>query len=333
MIRLIKLCVVLVVIWSIWWWGAGFGLRQSLSAWFAAQESRGWQAEVSSMETGGFPLRHITTLTSPALADPATGTAWAADWLRLESPAAWPGRQNLFFAATPQRLSYFDQTVVIRAETLVARMHLHPGLALALDRMQATGGAWQVDGNAGPVMSAASLVLAMVQQEKPDTYQFEVEAEGFAPGARLRRLIGSAQSLPDYFKTLKLDMKVTFDQVWDRAALEQRRPQPVRIDLRLAELHWGNLRLLAAGKLEVDDQGIPKGAITIKVENWRDMLDMARASGAVPEQLYKTAERGLKMLASFGGNPKALDVQFNFADGFVALGPFPIGPAPRLIIR
>ena len=162
MIRLVKLSVVLVILWSLWWWGAGFALRQSLTAWFAAQESRGWQAEFSGVQTVGYPLRHITTLSNPALADPATGTAWAADWLRLESPAAWPGRQNLFFTPTPQRLSYFDQTVVINADDLVARLHLHPGISLALDRMQVTGAAWEIDGNDGPVMSARTLVAAMV---------------------------------------------------------------------------------------------------------------------------------------------------------------------------
>ncbi len=333
MIRLIKVMVVLGAVWSAWWWGAGYALRQSLTGWFDAQQSRGWQAEAATLETRGYPLRHITTLTSPALADPATGAAWAADWLRLESPAAWPGRQNLYFAPTAQRLSYFDQTVVIRADDLVARLHLHPGIALALERMQVTGGAWRIDGDDGPVMRAQSLVLAMVQSPQPQTYQFDINAAGFAPGARLRRLIGSSASMPDRFETLTLDMAVTFDRIWDRKALEQRRPQPVAVELKLAELHWGDLRLLAAGKVTVDPGGVPEGAITVKVENWREILDMARKSGAVPSELYDTAERGLEMLASFGGNPRALDVRFNLSGGYIALGPIPLGPAPRLILR
>ena len=212
MIRLIKLCVVLALIWSAWWWGAGFALRQGITTWFATQNARGWQAEAGDIATVGFPMRHTTTLASPALADPATGAAWQADWLTLDSPAAWPGRQNLFFAPTPQRLSYFDQTVVIEAKDMVAQLHLHPGVALALDRMQLTTAPWQINGDDGPVMSATSLVLAMVQSDQQETYQFDIDADQFAPGARLRRLVGSAPSLPDQFEALSLDMSVTFDQ-------------------------------------------------------------------------------------------------------------------------
>ena len=333
MIRLIKVIIGLGLVWSLWWWGAGFALRQGITNWSDTQEDRGWQAEMHDMTTTGYPLRHVTTLNSPALADPATGTAWQADWLRLDSPAAWPGRQNLHFAPTPQRLSYFDQTVVVEAQDMVARLHLQPGLALTLERMDLTSADWQITANDGPVMSAASLVLAMVQTKQPEAYQFDINAVGFSPGARLRNLVGSGRSLPASFETLALDMQVTFDRVWDRKALEQRRPQPVAIDLKLAEVRWGALRLMATGKLTVDSQGIPSGAITVKADNWREMLAMAQAAGAIPAQAIEPAERALKLLASLGGNRNALDVQFNLADGFIALGPFPLGPAPRLVLR
>ncbi len=333
MIRLVKLFIGLAVVWSLWWWGAGYALRQGITGWFAAQNARGWQTEMRDMNTAGYPLRHITTINSPALADPATGAAWQADWLKLDSPAAWPGRQNLTFAPTAQRLSYFDQTVVITAADLVARLHLKPGLALALERMEVTSAAWKIDGDIGPVAGAQSLRLAMVQAEQPETYQVDVDASGFTPGARLRRIIGSDSTLPATFETLTLDMKVTFDHVWDRAALEQRRPQPVEVDLKLADLRWGALRLMAAGKVTVDASGIPTGAIVVKAENWREMLAMAQTAGAIAPQAAQAAEKGLKFLASLGGNRNALDVQFNLADGFIALGPFPLGPAPRLILR
>jgi hypothetical protein len=331
--RFIKVLIALALMWSAYWYGAGYVLRQGLAKWAETQAERGWLAEVGVTETSGYPLRHVTMLHKPALADPATGTAWQADWLMLDSPAIWPGRQNLYFAPTPQRLSYFDQTVVVEAQELVARLHLQPGFALALDRMEVTSDSWQINTRMGLVMSAASLELTMVQSEQPETYQFDINADGFTPGKRLRQLIGSASSLPANFEALKLDMAVQFDRVWDRKALEQRRPQPVAIDLKLAELHWGALRLMATGQLIVDNAGIPSGTITVKAENWREMLAMAQSAGAIPPQAVKPTERALKLLAGLSGNRNALDVQFDLADGFITLGPFPIGPAPRLILR
>ena len=111
--RLAKLLIAALMVWSLYWAAAAWGLRSSIAAWFAEQERRGWQAEFSALETSGYPIRHLTRISRPALADPGTGTAWRADWLDLASPAVWPGKLDLHFPASAQRLSYFDQTAVI----------------------------------------------------------------------------------------------------------------------------------------------------------------------------------------------------------------------------
>ncbi|MFA3918973.1 DUF2125 domain-containing protein [Ruegeria hyattellae] len=331
--RLLKLAILVIVLWSGYWFAAAYGLRSSIAAWFAAQEARGWQADYAAISTAGYPLRHRTTLTSPALADPRTGTAWQADRIALDSPAIWPGRQTLRFADTPQRLSYFDQTVVVTAQDMTADLHLHPGIRLELRRMSLTSGGWSIDTADGTVLEADTLSLAMAQEGQSDSYTFGVTAEGFSPGNTLRRLLHSDSALPRSFEALELDMVVRFDKPWDRSALEERRPQPQMIDLRLAEMRWGELRLFATGELDVDPQGIPTGEIALKAENWQEMLAMAQAAGAIPEQAVGPTSRVLGMLAGLGGNRSSLDVQLNFRDGFVALGPIPLGPAPRLILR
>jgi len=266
------------------------------------------------------------------LADPASGVAWQADWISFDSPAVWPGHQTLRFPET-QRLSYFDQTLTIDADAMTARLDLHPGFALALDRMELTAGEWQLRDGQTPLIGAASLVALMVQTDQPETYQFDVDAGGFTPGPNLRQLIHSTDGLPETFDALKLDMTIGFDRQWDISALEQSRPQPLKIDVKLADVQWGALRILAAGTVTADARGYPLGAITIKADNWREMLAMAEASGAMPTRAVGPAEKVLGMLAGLGGNPNALDVQLNFRDGFVALGPFPLGPVPQMVIR
>lgn len=333
MMRLVKIAIVLALLWSGYWYAAGYGLRSGIAGWFTAQQARGWQADYAEMSSSGYPLHHVTTLTSPALADPGTGTAWQADWLDLQSPAIWPGQQTLRFADTPQRLSYYDQTSVIEAQNMVTALRLHPGVALALDSMALTSGPWVVTDDNGKVAQANSLTASMIQTDDPQTYDFLADAQQFSPGTSLRHLAGNAASLPPAFETLKLDMSVTFDRVWDRSALENSRPQPRAITLRLVDLHWGALRLLAAGQVTVDETGLPTGEVTLKADNWREMLAMAEATGAIPAQAVSPAERVLNLLAGIGGNPNALDVTLGFRNGFVTLGPVPLGPAPRLILR
>ncbi|MBK0326356.1 DUF2125 domain-containing protein [Rhodobacteraceae bacterium F11138] len=333
MIRLLKLGVALGLIWSLYWYAAGYSLRQGVVGWFQAREDRGWQAEFSDISTSGYPLRHITLLNNPALADPVNGTAWQAEWLSLDNPAIWPGRQTVIFPETAQRLSYFDQTVVVYANDMTADLHLAPGIGLEVQRMALNSGAWRIDDAAGPIAQAQALTVSMVQTDQPETYQFDIAAPQFTPGEAMRRAAGQAAALPDSFQTLKLDMQVRFDRPWDRRALEERRPQPVAIDLKLAQAEWGALSLFAAGQVTVDGNGVPSGKIALKAENWRDMLAALQGSDAFPAIALDSAGRVLNLLAGISGNPDALDVELVLRNGVVTLGPFPLGPAPYIYLH
>lgn len=333
MIRLLKFAIVLGLAWSLYWYAAGYTVRQGIVAWFDRQTDLGWQADFADISTSGYPLRHITALTSPALADPANGTAWQADWLHLDSPAIWPGRQSVVFPATVQRLSYFDQTVELLADGMAADLHLKPGVDLELERMALGAARWQVDGPLGLIIGAQALTLSMEQTDQPDSYRFVVSAPEFTPGPDMRRLAGSTAALPASFETLELDAQVRFDRPWDRRALEQRRPQPVAVDLKLARAKWGELALFAAGDVTVDGRGVPTGSVSLKAENWREMLAMAQESGAIAPYALEPTAKILNMLSTMSGNPEALDVDLTFRNGMIALGPFPLGPAPRLYLH
>lgn len=334
MLRLIRIGIVLALLWSGYWFVAGYSLRSGIEEWFDARRTEGWQADYAELSTSGFPARHLTRLDHPALADPATGAAWSADWLSFDSPAVWPGHQTLRVAATPQRFSYFDQTVEVTMQEARADLRLHPGLALEVEQMALTSGPWTVDGPDGPVMQASSLTLSADQDpDEPARYALVAEANDFTPGTGLREKLQRATSLPQEFTAAKIQMAVTFDRPWDRTALEDRRPQPRQIDLALAEMEWGALRLFATGSLTVDERGIPEGEIAVKAENWKDMLAMARAAGAVPEQAVGAIEQVLGLLAGISGNPNALDAELSFRGGMMRLGPLPVGPAPRIVLR
>lgn len=333
MIRLLKLGVAVGLIWSLYWYGAAYSLRQGISGWFQVQQQRGWQADFADISTSGYPMRHITTLTSPALADPSNGTAWRADWLHLDNPAIWPGRQTIQFPPTAQRLSYFDRTVVLQAEGMTTDLHLAPGIDLQVQRLALNSGPWQIDGAAGQVAQAQALTVSMVQTDQPETYQFDVVVPEFSPGEFARRSAGSDAALPDSFQSLQLDMQVRFDRPWDRRALEDRRPQPVEINLKLGRAEWGALSLFATGAVTVDGNGVPTGRIAFKAENWRDMLAVLQGSGAIPQIALEPTARILNMLSSISGNPNALDVELTLKNGRVNLGPFPLGPAPFIYLR
>ncbi|KUP91216.1 DUF2125 domain-containing protein [Tritonibacter horizontis] len=335
--RGLKILVTLALAWSLYWVVAGWGLRQSVRGWFDTQAELGWQVDVGAIAMapprGGFPLRHRTRIDRPALADPQSGAAWRADWLELESPAVWPGRQILRFADGAQRLSYYDRTAVIETETLQAQMGLAPGIALEVEDLTLTSGRWRIGNGQVVTLSAADLALQMAQQDAPETYRITAEATAFRPGAELRRLFRAAPELPQTFDALSLAATVRFDAPWTRDALEQRRPQPRHITLDLAEAHWGDMRLKSAGSLEIDGEGIPTGSLAVQIEDWEAVLDMAADSGLLSASGRTQAGRILGLLARASGRPENLDITLGFRGGYITFGPIPLGPAPRLILH
>lgn len=335
--RGVKVLLGLCVIWVLYWAVAAWGLRQSVANWFETQAARGWQVEVGGIAPrgalGGFPWRHVTRIEAPTLADPGTGAAWRADWLELHSPAIWPGRQSLRFADGDQRLSYFDQTAVIGTEGLRADLFLAPGLALELEELGLSSGAWRIGDGETITLSAEDLDLRMVQGAEPEAYRIDMQARAFRPGLRLRRLLRAAPELPQTFDTLTLQADVTFDTAWNRSALEDRRPQPRRIDLDRLEARWGQMRLKSAGTLDVDASGVPTGELALQVEAWAEFLDMAVDTGFITPGARDQTARVVAILARASGNPEDLDITLGFRGGYITIGPIPLGPAPRLIIR
>ncbi|MEP2027523.1 MAG: DUF2125 domain-containing protein [Paracoccaceae bacterium] len=330
---IVKICVLGSLAWSIYWLAAAFGLRGGVSAWFDAQRSTGWQADYATLETAGYPLRHETRLRQPALADPATGVAWQADSLSFVSPAWWPGNVTVAFPETQQRVSYFDQNLALTTRDTFADLHLKPGAQLEVEVMSLHSGPWEVSTDAGSLAGAEDLIISARQTNNPAQYKIDVSADQFRPGDLPRLAMRLPQSWPVQFETLALDMTVTFDGPWDRSALEKARPQPREINLKLAEIAWGELRLFAAGQVIVDEFGIPTGKVDIKADNWRDMLELAENSGTLAPSVRRASEQTLSLLAGLSGNPEALDLALTLRDGLVTLGPIPIGPAPRLFLR
>lgn len=329
--RLIKCLIVASLLWGGYWGLAAWALRQGFEAWFQERVREGWHAEYEHLETGGFPNRHVTEITNPVLADPGTGTAWSADWISFDSAALSPTHQRLRFADTAQRLSYFDRTLTLKAQDLVAGLDLAPGTALRLQELSLNSGAITLTDASDTSISADALSLIMRETESAATYDITGEIIGFTPQGLLREQLLPA--LPAQFDRLALSATVEFDTDWDRRALELRRPQPRQISLHEAEGKWGPMRIRATGALVVDEAGRAEGAITLQADRWREMLTLFEESGLLAAQSRRNLERLVAILAGRSGHPDKLEAKLSFSRGQMLLGPLPLGPAPRFILH
>ena len=334
MIRFMSMLVAAALIWAIYWAVGSSGMTSAISGWLEDRRAEGWVAEATDLQTKGFPTQFETSLQAVSLADPETGLAWDAPTFTLQAlsyqpwsiDAIWPETQRL---ATP--LARYDFTSRDMRATLLVQL----GNNLALDALTFTVADLSVL-QTGAVQPARASSVEMSAERNPETdasYQIRLGSDGFAPALDWRTRIDPGGSLPDTLDALNADMMITFSAPWDLNAIEQARPQPRKLDLRLAEARWGRLELQMAGALDIDSAGQPTGEMTVKARNWREILRLSVESGALPAGLSRTLEDGLSLVAQLAGNPQTLDIPLTFRNGRVFLGPVPIGAAPVLRLR
>ncbi|MGB7244400.1 MAG: DUF2125 domain-containing protein [Sulfitobacter sp.] len=332
--KVISTVVVLALAWCGWWYVAATGFERSVENWLEQRRAQGWQAEVSGIVRGGFPLELRADLMAPALADPSTGLAFETRVVRLSAPTHWPGDVTLTFPGDALMFASPQGKTEILADAAQAILRLHPGTMLELEQMALTSGAWKMTDTIGDLAAASALTADMSQDPSdPNTYHFVLGAPQFRLGDVPRDALFIPEDWPVEFDRMAVDMTIGFDRPWDRRAIEENRPQPRAIALKLAEAAWGELRLKLAGKLDIDDAGAATGVMSVQADNWRDILTLAESAGFLPPGLRPQADSALTMLAGLSGNPNSLDVQINFSDGWMSVGFIPIGPAPRFILR
>jgi hypothetical protein len=319
--------------WSAYWFVGARTLDRHVEAWLADRRAEGWAAEAAESRVRGFPNRFDLTLTDLQLADPEAGLAWAAPFFQVlmlsyrpsHVIAVWPERQTV---STP------IERIAVTSDDFRGSLRLDARAALALEDATFVAEGVALAGETGWTAGLGTGRLAMRHvPATAATYEVGVEALDLTPAEAARAAIDRVAALPETVETLRLDAEVAFTAPWDRAAIEVARPQPTAIDLRELRATWGRLDFRATGQLAIAPDGVPTGEIAVKADNWREMLEIAVASGTVPEQLAGPIERGLSALAGASGSPDTLDVTLSFRDGRVFYGFVPLGPAPEIRLR
>src|SRR6056297_2273408 len=330
---LLAVILVAAALWAGYW---VIGSRATLSAfegWLDARRAEGWVAETGSLDVQGFPNRFDVAFEDLILADPETGLAWEAPRFQIDALSYRPGH---VIAVWPDELLVATPEEKFRVESrdMRASLVIAPDTALAPRRMTLTADYLRVTTEARPGETTALSTLSLAAERQEGTaYRLGLRAEGLTLASRARARLDPEGRLPDRISGFEADVTASFDKPWDRSAIERARPQPTHLHVRLAEGRWGDLHLQAAGAVEVDANGWPDGELTLKARNWREIVTLMRAAGALPEGLASSVERGLGMMARLAGNPETLDIPLGLGGGRMWLGPVPLGPAPRLRIR
>ncbi|MGI1662596.1 DUF2125 domain-containing protein [Palleronia sp. KMU-117] len=331
--KLLLIPVFLGLLWVGYWFIGALVLDRALTGWIDARGREGWVANYDDVAVTGFPLRFETVVRDVELADPATGVAWTAPDFRFtaksarpnEITAIWPAQQTV---ATPL------ERIEITSDRMQGRIGFAPNTALELRSSDIGLETIALTSTLGWSASLESGVLRTSRSdEAADAHDILFEASGLRLAETVRGRLDPARMLSERIDGLRLQAWVDFDAPWDRFAIEEGRPQITAIRIDHMRATWGQLDLRAAGAVTVAPDGTPEGEVIVKATNWSEMLAVAEAAGAIPPSVRSGLERGLGFLARLSGPSETLDVPLTFRGGLVTLGPIPLGPAPRIVLR
>lgn len=285
-------------------------------------------ANYSDVSLAGFPSRFDLTITEPRLASRDGAVSWQAAFVQL---FALSYRPNRLIAVWPneQGLTIGGRSLTLTSADLRASVALGASAALPLDHAEIAGDAVSLAGAPGWSATAKRTILASRQSGGPQSHELALVLTGVTLGPALRAALDPAGRHPALLPEIRADAVFDLDRPLDRAAAEI----PPRVTaIRMIDMSatWGAMRLTAKGELSAGADGYAAGRIELDATNWRDMLALARDAGLVSADLAGRLENGLAAVAAASGDGEALKLPLIFRDATTWLGPFALGPAPRL---
>jgi hypothetical protein len=326
---LIWVSVVLVALWSGYWFVGQRAVDRATEGFFQSASRQGLVAEKAGHRVAGFPNRFDLTIDAPHLADPVKGLDWSAPFLQILSLSYKPWHVILAFPPEQVLTTPRDRLTIASDGKLQASLVVTPGPDLALDRTTLVGTGLAVTAEDGARLTAAELRFATrLDPTRTNSHEIGLEVTGIAPDPGLTAAL---PDLPPAIDRIRLDAFAGFSAPIDRHA-RQTRPDLTAFTLREAVLAWGALTVFVKGDL-VFDRGVPDGRLDVRIEGWRHLVGLMTATGLIKPEVAPTVERMLETLAAQSGDGTALNLPLAFNAGQMRLGPLPLGPAPWLVQR
>jgi hypothetical protein len=339
--KLVLIVVALAVVWSGWWLIASSGLDRRLTKTMASYKASGWQIGVEARERLGFPTMLHTRLTGVSIAPaPAQGSqtglaaSVAAPRIDISALPYWPS-----YATVSSPVMHFDLAApgfqaAVKVNDVQADLRLRIGWNSELESFSLTSNEWEFTSPVTGKVGGQGIEVTAVQQDRQlPIYDVKATLDEVTPDAGIPGLLGLSQDWSQPLDIATADLTLTFDRPWGNDAPGTVRPQPRVIDLHRAELAWRSVAARASGTIAIAEDGVLTGTLSLEVDDWPTVLDMASNAGYLPADFRPQAEQMLKGLAQMSGKTTGLDLTISITDGQMAMGFIPLGQAPRIILR
>jgi hypothetical protein len=321
---LLGLALGLAVLWGGYWIVGSRALDREVNAWFDMAEAEGRLVAREAVSVSGFPSRFDVTVTAPRLEDAATGWGWSTPFLQVFS-MTWKPWHLIAVLAPTQEITTPGGRVIAVTSDIRASLRLRPGLDLALDQAVVDGKALSFTSE-GWSMAAGRIELAAAgDATRQNGVRLGLQADDLTLDPALAALV---PALGGVISDVHVDVSVQLSMPVDRHLTPE--AQVTAVHLAEAHLVWGDLAVSGQGEVSRDADGRAKGEIALSVAHWQQLPEALVALGVMPGGMVPWVTRALSLLAAGATNPDRLEVPLTFANGRMALGALPLGPAPML---
>ena len=324
-------CLVLGILWGSYWFVGSRAIESGVRTWFADQKAAGLVAETSGVSVAGFADRFDLTVSDLHLADPVTGWGWKAPFAQVLAMTWKPWHLIAALPHTQEADLPDGQKITIGSTRLMASLLMRPSLTFGFTRAVVEGEGLALTSDTGWTAGAEKVVLAT---ENDPTRKNTLHLGADVANLSLPVAFAQDTDLGGTMALVHLDAYVSLSQPIDT---NMRNPQVLGGGITALHVVWGAMDLTGAGQITPDVQGFAQGKIDLNLKGWRQVPAVVVALGLVPERNQVTVLRALEFLSASGTNgstgpdPEVLSLPLTFKDGYMSLGPLPLGHAPRLV--
>lgn len=328
--KLILLALVLTTAYSAYWFVGRSQVESGLKAALAEIDAGEYEVNYSDLRTIGYPSRFDTTISDLEFSEPTSRFTWRAPFFQLFALSYRPNEVIAFFP--PEQEFNFDGEVLsLITRDMRASGKVSASTALALRNVTLEADNPRLRTEEGAELAMASLIAAMrLQPETSQTYDLFLEARSIVLPEALRTLADPEGRLPPLLQNLRFEGDLNLTEPIELNNVEGKTAQIAALHVGELALSWGDIHLSAIGDLTPDAQGLLNGNITFSARNWSQLMNLMAEAGIVPEGRRMLFEAVITQIDETPHISDTLTVTITIDDGQMALGPLPLGPAPRL---
>jgi hypothetical protein len=316
--------LILAVLWGGYWFVGSTVIERAAGQWIANSAEQGLATEHEGLSVSGFPSRFDLTVDKPKLTQLASGWGWSAPFVQVLAMTWKPWH---VIAALPgdQEIIAPGQRIALTTSKMAASFRVQPRAALTFEELVIEGHDLEAKSDLGWQIAARSAVLALARDRAtPFGQHLGLDILDLRPDPALTALV---PDLGAVITRAHLDANLALSGALDRHMAEK----PLRMEglaVNDLQINWGKLKLGAKGEVALAADGTPVGEIVFRVENWQQVPILLVALGVVRPEMAERLTKTIDILAQSGVDPDVLQLPLTFADGWMTLGPVPLGPSP-----